>query len=103
MLRLIGGVLFTYFLSRGLQRLGLRHPPVWKLVASHLMSFAILALAVFALRQPLGIYNGGQLLPYVFGQLVWLLLDLYRAQVAFWKPPVAVTEASPTTREASSR
>jgi hypothetical protein len=96
-------LLFTYFLSRGLQRLGLRNPPVWKLIASHVLSFAILALIVFSLRYPLGIYNSNQLLPYVFGQLVWLLLDFYRAQVAFWKPPVAVTEASPTTREASSR
>ena len=102
MMRWIGALLFTFFLSRALQHFGLRNPPVWKLVASHVVSFAILTLVVVALRQPLDIFQASQLYAYGFAQLAWLLLDFYRAQVAFWKPPVAATAASPTPREGST-
>ena len=103
MMRVIGAFVLTYFLSRALRWLGLRPPSVTKLVAAHVLSFALLALLVIALRQPIGAFLVPQLGVYLFAQAVWLLLDLYRAQVAFWKPPVAVTESSPATRAGSTR
>ena len=103
MMRFIGALLLTYFVSRLLRRLGLRPPSVAKLTAAHVLSLAILALVVIALRAPADAYHFGQLWVYIIAQLIWLMVDYYRAQVAFWKPPVTVTESSPTTRGASSR
>ena len=59
-----------------------------RLVAAHLLSFLILTLVVIALRQPTSTFGVSQLWIYILAQAAWLLLDLYRAQVAFWKPPV---------------
>jgi hypothetical protein len=103
MMQVLGALLLTYFFSRGLRRLGLRPPSAVKLVAAHVISFGLLALLVIALRYPVGIFNFAHLYIYAFAQATWLLLDLYRAQVAFWKPPVAAKESSPTTRSAGSR
>ena len=102
MMRVIGAFVLTYFLSRALRWFGLKPPSVTKLVAAHLLSFVILALLAVALRQPTHTFTVPQLWVYVFAQGMWLLLDLYRAQVAFWKPPVAATEPSQTKRAGSS-
>lgn len=104
MMRVIGAFVLTYFLSRALRWFGLRPPSVTKLVGAHLLSFVILTLVVIALRQPIDVFAVSQLWVYVVAQAAWLLLDLYRAQVAFWKPPVApITEPSQTGRAGSSR
>jgi hypothetical protein len=103
MMRVIGAFVLTYFLSRALRWLGLKPPSVTKLVAAHVLSFVILALVAIALRQPINTFAVAQLWVYVFAQGAWLLLDLYRAQVAFWKPPVTpATEPSQTKRAGSS-
>ena len=103
MMRVIGALVLTYFVSRALRWFGLRPPSVTKLAAAHLLSFVILALLAIALRQPANTFAVPQLWVYVFAQGVWLLLDLYRAQVAFWKPPVTpATEPSQTKRAGSS-
>jgi hypothetical protein len=99
MMRLIGAFVLTYFLSRALRWFGLRPPSAAKLVAAHVLSFAILVLVVLALRLPTDTFRTSQLGIYVLAQGVWLLLDLYRAQVAFWKPPVA----QPTVSSSSTR
>ena len=104
MMRLIGAFVLTYFVSRALRWFGLKPPQVTKLVAAHVLSFVILALVALALRQPTDTFSMPQLWVYFFAQAIWLLLDLYRAQVAFWKPPVApATEPSQTKRAGSSR
>ena len=104
MMRVIGALVLTYFLSRGLRHLGLRPPAVTKLVAAHVVSLVILALLVVALRTPSDTFRVDQLWVYVFAQAAWLLLDLYRAQVAFWKPPVTpATEPSQTARSGRSQ
>ena len=102
MVRLIGALVLTYFLSRALRWFGLKPPSVAKLCAAHVISLAILTLVVILLRQPADTFRVPQLAVYVFAQGAWLLLDLYRAQVAFWKPPVA-TESSPPKSAGSSR
>jgi hypothetical protein len=104
MMRVIGAFVLTYFLSRALRWFGLKPPSVTRLVAAHLLSFLLLTLVVLALRQPIDTFRFSQLWVYVLAQAAWLLLDLFRAQVAFWKPPVApVTEPSQTGRAGSSR
>ena len=104
MMRVIGALVLTYFVSRALRWFGLKPPAVSKLVAAHVLSFVILALIAIALRQPADTFRVSQLAVYVVAQAAWLLLDLYRAQVAFWKPPVTpVTESSPARRAGSSR
>ena len=103
MMRVIGALVLTYFVSRALRWFGLRPPSVTKLVAAHVLSFVLLALLVIVVRQPLHVFTVPQLAVYLIAQAIWLLLDLYRAQVAFWKPPVTVTESSPATRAESSR
>ncbi len=104
MMRVIGALVLTYFFSRALRWLGLRPPSVPKLVTAHVLSFSLLTLLAIALRQPLDTFRPSQLGVYVLAQAAWLLLDLYRAQVAFWKPPVAAaTEPSQTKRAGSSR
>ena len=97
-MRFIGALVLTYFLSRALRLAGLRPPSVAKLVAAHVVSLGLLVLLVVMLRAPANAYHSGQLWVYVAAQIVWLLLDLYRARVAFWKPPVAATAGQPTTR-----
>ena len=68
------------------------------------VTLVILTLLVVALRTPSDTFRVDQLWVYVLAQGAWLLLDLYRAQVAFWKPPVTpVTEPSQTGRAGSSR
>ena len=99
MMRLIGAFVLTYFLSRALRWFGLRPPSVAKLVAAHVISLAILVLIALVLRLPTDTFRTSQLGVYVFAQAAWLLLDLYRAQVAFWKPPVA----QPTAPSSSTR
>jgi hypothetical protein len=95
MMPLLGAIVLTYFVSRALRWFGLRPPSVTKLVAAHVLSLVILILLALALRYPLGVFMVPQLTVY--------LLALYRAQVAFWKPPVAaVTEPSSTGRAGSS-
>ena len=104
MMYLIGAFVLTYFVSRALRYAGLRPPNVSKLVAAHVISLAILTLLAVVLRQPLDTFRVPQLFVYVLAQGAWLLLDLYRAQVAFWKPPVTpVTEPSRTKHAGSSR
>jgi hypothetical protein len=104
MMRLIGAIVLTYFVSRALRWFGLRPPSVSKLVAAHVLSLVSLVLLAFAMRYPVGVFMVPQLTVYVIAQAGWLLLDLYRAQVAFWKPPVAVvTEPSSTGRAGSNR
>ena len=104
MMRVIGALVLTYFLSRALRWFGLKPPSVIRLVAAHVLSFLILTLVVIALRQPIDVFGVSQLWVYVLAQAAWLLLDLYRAQVAFWKPPVTpVTEPSRTGRAGSNR
>ena len=104
LMQVIGALVLTYFLSRGLRRAGLKPPSVARLVAAHVLSFALLALLVVALRQPIDVFRVPQLGVYLLAQAAWLLLDLYRAQVAFWKPPVAsVTASSPAPRSGGSR
>ena len=104
MMRLIGAFVLTYFLSRLLRLAGFRPPNVAKLAAGHVLSLVALSLLALALRHPLNIFAVPQLWVYVFAQGAWLLLDLYRAQVAFWKPPVAAaTVPSQTRRGGSSR
>lgn len=104
MMRVIGALVLTYFISRGLRLLGLRPPSVAKLVAAHVLSFGLLTLLAIAMRYPLTVFNPSQLVVVGFAQAAWLLLDLYRAQVAFWKPPVTpATGPAPTTRAGSNR
>jgi len=104
MMRVIGALVLTYFVSRALRWFGLRPPSVTKLVAAHVLSFVLLALLVIVVRQPLHVFTVPQLAVYLIAQAIWLLLDLYRAQVAFWKPPVAAaTVSSPATRAGSTR
>jgi len=104
MMRVIGALVLTYFLSRVLRRFGLRPPSVARLVAAHVLSFTLLALLALVLRVPSDTFRPSQLWVYFLAQAAWLLLDLYRAQVAFWKPPVAVpTESSQTARAGRSR
>jgi len=100
MMRLIGAFILTYFLSRALRWAGLRPPSVPKLVAAHVISLGLLTLLALALRQPLNVFTVPQMTVYVIAQAAWLLLDLYRAQVAFWKPPVATTTAPSQTGRA---
>jgi predicted PurR-regulated permease PerM len=103
MMPLLGAIVLTYFVSRALRWFGLRPPSVTKLVAAHVLSLVILILLALALRYPLGVFMVPQLTVYLLAQAGWLLVDLYRAQVAFWKPPVAaVTEPSSTGRAGSS-
>jgi hypothetical protein len=104
MMRVIGALVLTYFVSRLLRRLGLQPPSVAKLAAAHVLSFATLALLALALRYSTDTFTVPQLAVYLFAQAAWLLLDLYRAQIAFWKPPVVpVTEPAKTARGGSSR
>jgi len=103
MMRVIGAFVLTYFLSRLLRRMGLQPPSVAKLAAAHVISLVILSLLAVALRSPTDTFAVPQLWVYVLAQSAWLLLDLYRAQVAFWKPPVPVTEPSKATRAGHSR
>jgi len=103
MMRLIGAFVLTYFLSRLMRRAGLRPPNPAKLVAAHVLSLVILTLLAIALRQPLDVFRVPQLWVYVVAQGAWLLLDLYRAQVAFWKPPVAAAAATGSSQTKRSR
>ena len=104
MMRVIGALVLSYFLSRALRWFGLRPPSVAKLVAAHVRSFVLLALLALALRQPTDTFRPSQLWVYFFAQAAWLLLDRDRAQVAFWKPPVTPgTEPSQPGRAGSSR
>ncbi|MEO6389001.1 MAG: hypothetical protein ABIT16_03630 [Croceibacterium sp.] len=93
-MRYIGALLIAYFLSRGFALLGLRHPPVYKLLAGHVLSLGVAVLTVIALRYPANAYDSGQLVPYVVGQFFWLLFDLYRSRVAIWKAPEMAKEPS---------
>lgn len=102
-MRVIGAVVLTYFVSRALRWLGLKPPSVAKLAAAHVLSFAFLALLALAVRYPSDTFTVPQLWIYLLAQTAWLLLDLYRARVAFWKPPTPATESSPATRAGSSR
>ncbi len=106
MLRFIGALIITYFVSRLLRRLGLKHPPAAKLIAAHVLSLVLISLGVIALRQPIDAFDPGQLWVYVLAQVLWLLADATRARVALWKPPVVEPEprgSSSRRREASSR
>jgi hypothetical protein len=99
----LGAIVLTYFVSRALRWFGLRPPSASKLLAAHVLSLVILILLALALRYPLGIFMVPQLTVYLLAQAGWLLVDLYRAQVAFWKPPVAaVREPSRTGRAGST-
>jgi hypothetical protein len=102
MMRVIGAFVLTYFLSRALRWAGLRAPSVSKLIGAHVLSFVLLALLVIALRQPNDVFRVPQLAVYVLAQAAWLLLDLYRAQVAFWKPPVSTVTVSPPAKRAGN-
>jgi hypothetical protein len=100
-MRFIGALVLTYFFSRAMRRLGLKHPPLGKLIAAHLLSLILCALLAFAVRYPASMFLPGQLTVYVVAQLAWLALDMLRSRAAFWKPPVAKpTEPSPTARAA---
>jgi uncharacterized membrane protein len=87
-MRLIGAVLITYFLSRGFRRLGLRAPSVARIFAAHLLSLIAITLVVVAVRYPANAYATSQLYIYIGAQLLWLLVDLLRSRVAFWRAPV---------------
>lgn len=93
-MRFIGALLITYFLTRGLGWLGLRHPPVIKLFAAHVLSLVAITLLVVALRYPSNAYESSQLTVYFVAQAIWLVFDLYRARIAIWRAPVAETTGS---------
>lgn len=104
MTRVIGALVLTYFISRALRWFGLRPPSVAKLAMAHVLSLALLVLLMLALRLPADTFMVSQVWVYVFAQAAWLLLDFYRAQIAFWKPPVSsVTEPSQAARGGRSR
>jgi hypothetical protein len=104
MMRVIGALVLTYFVSRALRWFGLKPPSGAKLALAHVLSLALLVLLMLALRFPAGTFRVSQVWVYFLAQAAWLLLDFYRAQIAFWKPPVApVMEPSPATREGGSR
>jgi hypothetical protein len=104
MMRVIGALVLTYFVSRALRWFGLKPPSVAKLAMAHVFSLTLLVLLMVALRFPSDTFRVSQVWVYVFAQAAWLLLDFYRAQIAFWKPPVApVTEPLPAAREGGSR
>jgi hypothetical protein len=88
-MRLIGALLITYFLSRGFRRLGLRELSVARIFAAHLLSLIAAVLLVIAMRYSANAYAVSQLYIYVGAQVVWLLVDLLRSRVAFWRPPVS--------------
>ena len=87
-MRFIGALLITYFVSRCLRRLGLREPSVGRIFAAHVLSLIAIVLLVIAVRYPASAYASSQLTVYVVAQLVWLLVDLFRSRVAFWRAPV---------------
>ena len=96
--------LIVKFLSRGFRRLGLVHPPLYKLLAAHALSGAVIFLLLFALRYPLLILHKEQLTVYIIAQLIWLAYDIYRARIPIWRAPVEEpTESSATARARSSR
>lgn len=104
LIKFIGALLITYFLSRGFRRLGLVYPPFFKLFAAHVLSGGVIFLLLFMLRYPLFILHKEQFVIYIVAQLLWLTFDMYRARVAFWRAPVAeATEPSATAPGANSR
>ena len=102
MLAVIGALVLTYFASRALRLIGLGPPSIAKLVAGHLLSFVVLSLIAALLRFPTDTFRFDQLFVYLIAQIAWLLLDFYRAQIAFWKPPVTPAKESSSTRRAGN-
>jgi len=97
MMRFIGALLITYFLSRALRALGLKHPPLIKLLAAHAVSLVVICLLLFSLRYPLFVFYKDQVIVYIVCQAIWLVYDLYRSNVAFWRAP------APQPTESSAR
>jgi hypothetical protein len=97
-IKFIGALLITYFLSRGFRRLGLVHPPLYKLLAAHVLSGGVIFVLLFTLRYPLFILHKNQFTIYIIAQLLWLIFDLYRARIAIWRAPVVETTGSSAKR-----
>ena len=102
MIRFLGALIITYFLSRGFRRLGLKYPSVVKLLAAHVLSGGVIFVVLFALRYPLYVLHKEQLIVYIVAQLIWLAYDLYRARVAVWKAPVVEPTGSSATRRGAN-
>lgn len=76
----IGSLLITYFVSRLMRRIGWPLPGVWAVVAPHVASFAVIALGIFAMRYPINSFAFAQLNIYAGTQVLWLIVDFFRAK-----------------------
>jgi hypothetical protein len=82
-IRLLGALVITYALSRGLIRLfgsRAKQEPL-PLIGIHLLSFAILAVAVGLIRAYWSSFNWSAAAFYAAPQFVWLLIDVARLRV----------------------
>lgn len=79
LLKFIGALVLTYFVSRAARRLPLPVRGTGATILAHILSFAAIALVVFALRHNAQVFQLGQLWVYVAAQLAWLGVDIARA------------------------
>lgn len=94
--RLIGAVILTYFVSRATLRIPSPLRKAWGISLAHLVSLAVIVLALRILRGPVEGYSSESLLLYVSAQVLWWLVDLLREhRIATWRIPRSSRHQSP--------
>lgn len=76
--KILGALIFTYFISRLTLRLPMPLGKSWGILAAHAIALGLIAAGVAGLRSPLGVFSAEQLLIYLSPQVLWCLLDLLR-------------------------
>lgn len=76
--QILGAFLLTYFVSRLARRVLPRRDSLIAVLIAHIVSFAVICLAIVALRYPTDTFAMKQLRVYVAPQIAWFLLDWAR-------------------------
>lgn len=82
LVRLIGALLLTYFVSRVTRRLSIRQGRSPRLLIAHSLSFGAVVLIVAAIKLPEGQFTAQTLGGLLASQLFWLVVDGTRKQFA---------------------
>lgn len=80
--QLVGAFVFTYFASRVAFLVKLKLHGAAAIIVPHLMSFAILVIAIFLMRNPVNAFALSQLWIYLVAQVFWCGLDYVRGRVS---------------------
>ncbi|MBW8785729.1 MAG: hypothetical protein JF593_14015 [Novosphingobium sp.] len=75
LLRIVGAMLATYFVSRATLRLPLPLHGTVGLLVAHVLSLGLCVAVLIALRLPLGAFTVRQILLYLAAQAVWFIVD----------------------------